>query len=904
MSRIDSVLDKLYCLCLTRPRDRRQFGSRTYWDLESGMPEMKDLLDALTVIIEVQTAADPGDLPGLVALGEDLAAWTETLQSHKDGKPLAPYASAAAAAAHRIVLSEVDDGAAALQAIRDTLQWLVGAIGDVKSPRQMDADLVSRLTTASDVEGLSGAESAGVAGPAEPGTEGRALGSVALKLATIEPGDAEILAGVRGEIAALLEANPSWPALARESLSAAIEVIQRIEADGCSDASPLLGELTRLIEGAQETIDGLGDPVDASAPSGAPGSETAPAAKEPVASVEERLKDFADALAGNDAELVSEFVNECLDHTERAEAALLQIETAPDDTESINAVFRAFHTIKGTSGFLGLTMIQEVAHRAETLLDRARSGQIRLTGGYADLALDSADALQVLVQSAGNCLSGQEMTLPENLDSLLAALANPEAAGYSGEPTEAADDVPRVGDILVAQGKVSRERVEDVEEHKDGERLGEALVHSKAAKGRDVVGALRTQKRMAGKDASSETAVRVRLDRLDSLINMVGELVIAHSMIAQDETILNDTGKLARNVNHMGKITRDLQDLGMSLRMVPLKSTFQKMTRLVRDVAQKRGRKVQLITEGEDTEVDRNMVEAINDPLVHMVRNAVDHGIESPEDRVAVGKNPVGTVTLRAYHTAGKVVIELQDDGKGLNRQKIIDKAIERELIESDAGMTDSEIFDLVFRPGFSTADKVTEVSGRGVGMDVVRRGIEALNGRTDIASTAGKGSTFSMRLPLTLAIIDGMVIRVAEQRYIIPMGSIHTTFQPEADALSVVTERGEMVMLHDDLLPVFRMHAIFGTAGAITDPTQGLLLVVEDDGHKAAVLVDDLVGQQQVVVKSLADGLGTVEGISGGAIMGDGRVGLIVDVQGLVNLGRGTALADRPIEPLAAVTV
>jgi len=507
------------------------------------------------------------------------------------------------------------------------------------------------------------------------------------------------------------------------------------------------------------------------------------------------------------------------------------------------------------------------------------------------------------IRSIQGALGGEPFRCPEGLDRLLNVLADPEAAGYSDEST-AESDPPRLGDLLVAEGKVTRVDVELAAAEQGGRPIGEALVRSSAVSTKDVVSALRQQKRIAGKDAES-SFVKVRLERLDNLINMVGELVIAHAMVEQDEAIRSAVGsQLSRNVNHMGKIVRELQALSMSLRMVPLKSTFQKMARLVRDLSNKSHKKVRFVTAGEDTEIDRNMVEVINDPLVHMVRNAVDHGVESVDERVAAGKDPEGTVTLQAYHAAGSVVIDLVDDGKGLDRQKIIEKAISRGIIESDAGMTEADVFDLIFRPGFSTKDQVSEISGRGVGMDVVKRGVEALRGRIEVSSVQGKGSTFSMRLPLTLAIIDGMVIRVGKQRYIIPTANIKTTFKPEPDAISNVTDRGEMVVFHGELLPVFRLHHLFDIPDAVTEPSQGLLVVVEDDGRPVAVLVDTLLGQQQVVVKSLSDGLGEVKGISGGAIMGDGSVGLIIDVQTMVAQARSMNQSWRaaPVEELAAV--
>jgi two-component system chemotaxis sensor kinase CheA len=335
---------------------------------------------------------------------------------------------------------------------------------------------------------------------------------------------------------------------------------------------------------------------------------------------------------------------------------------------------------------------------------------------------------------------------------------------------------------------------------------------------------------------------------------------------------------LLRKVTQAGKIVRELQDLSMSMRMVPLRGTFQKMQRVARDLARKSGKSIDLITDDGETEIDRHMVETLNDVLVHMVRNAIDHGIEPQEDRENSGKSRTGTVRLTAFHSGGTVVVEIRDDGRGLDREKILRKAISAGLVDSDKALSDNEVYNLIFAPGLSTAETITDVSGRGVGMDVVRRGIEALHGRIDINTAIGGGSTFTVRLPLTLAITDGMLVRVGLERYIIPTISIHLCFRPTAEALSTISGKGEMVMLRGELMPIFRLHRLFGIRSAIEDPVRGLLVVVGDQERRCALLVDELLGQQQVVAKSLTKAVGKIPGVSGGAILGDGQVGLILD--------------------------
>ncbi len=586
-----------------------------------------------------------------------------------------------------------------------------------------------------------------------------------------------------------------------------------------------------------------------------------------------------------DAALLAEFVAEALDHIQSAEAGMLAVETDPGDFEAVNAVFRAFHTIKGAAGFLGLACIQELAHKAENLLDRVRQGEMQLTGGYADLALASSDALKEMLQALDGWQEGPLPEPPPQFVELLTRLRDPEAATADDEEI-AADAIARTGDILVRQGIVDRETVERLAAQAGGKPIGEAVVEAGAASAADVAGALRTQRKAA--QSVADTNVRVSTARLDSLINMVGELVIANAMLAQDEELRERSGQdVVRKIDQISKITRELQDVSMSLRMVPLSATFQRMARLVRDLSRKSGKQIELVTEGEDTEIDRNMVEAIGDPLMHMVRNAVDHGIEPPEARLEAGKPEAGTVTLRAYHAAGSVTIELEDDGKGLDRDRIYDKAVRNGVIADGAQLSDEEIYRLVFSAGLSTAEKVTDISGRGVGMDVVRRNIEAMRGRIDIASVPGEGTTFTVRVPLTLAIIDGMLLRVGSERFILPTISILRSVRPEPDSVSTVNDRGEMIDLQGRLLPVLRLHEILGVEGGCSEITDGLLVVTEGNGSNAALLVDELLGQQQIVIKSLGDGLGDVPCVAGAAILGDGSVGLILDVDGLLKLAR-----------------
>lgn len=728
------------------------------------------------------------------------------------------------------------------------------------------------------------------------------LDDVAALLVQLEPTDTTELRRVQDalhRIATSAEAQMAYPAATQKLAAEAVKQLAQIVQGLAADPQRALTEAGWLIEGA----------ITALAEHPAETSRTAPPPPQTAATPAVSAPDLLPP--DTDTELLGDFITECREYIEGAEAALLALETDPDDMESVNTVFRAFHTIKGTSAFLGLNVIGELAHHAESLLSRVRDRTLRCVGGYADLALRSVDMLKDLMQALQDALGGESTAPPEGFADLLRLLANPEAAGVSEEivvtPPPRLGDIlvargkvsredvedaavlpPRLGDILVAQGKVSREDIEDAAALQGMVPLGLTLTRASSATLTDVAQALRTQRHMVKGEQAIESSVRVRTDRLDRLIDMIGELVIAHSIVAQDDIVLHSGHhEFLKKITHAGKIVRELQDLSMSMRMVPFKATFQKMVRVVRDVAQKSRKVVDFITNGEETEIDRNMVDIIGDPLVHMVRNAVDHGIEPPAERERQGKPPTGTVRLSAYHAGGHVVVELQDDGKGLSRERIVDKAIASGLIESDKGLSDNDIFNLIFEPGFSTAEQITDVSGRGVGLDVVKRSVEALKGRIDIVSEVGQGTTFVIHLPLTLAITDGMLVRVGSERYIIPTIDIYKSFRPGAEALSTVAGRGELVMLRDEIVPLFRLHRLFNVTGALEEPTCGLLVVVNDGERHCALLVDELLGQQQVVAKSLGPSLGHVLGIAGAAILGDGRVGLILDPAGLVTLAR-----------------
>ena len=454
----------------------------------------------------------------------------------------------------------------------------------------------------------------------------------------------------------------------------------------------------------------------------------------------------------------------------------------------------------------------------------------------------------------------------------------------SEESAPQKEEYQRIGEILVAQGAVSQEQIEaGLAKQKP---LGEILVDNKVVSPQQVDKALTKQSQMKKGEAAS---IRVDTEKIDKLINLVGELVITQSMITDlgEKFTPTQLPLLQERIVQLERNTRELQERVMSIRMLPIGTAFNRFPRLVRDLAGKSGKKIQLTLSGEETELDKTLIEAIGDPLTHLVRNSADHGLELPADRVAAGKPEQGTIHLNAYHDGGSICIVVEDDGRGLNRQKIVAKALEKGIISEGESLTDDEAWLLIFRPGFSTADKITDVSGRGVGMDVVKRNIEALGGSVAIQSTEGKGSRLTLKLPLTLAIIDGMTVRVGKESYIIPLLSVTESIRPKPADLQTVVGKGEVVNLRGEWVPMVRLYEVFDVSPEYTDPSQALLVIVEAEGKRVAIFVDELTGQQQVVIKSLEQNYKKVEGISGATILGDGQVAVILDIPGLVKLAR-----------------
>jgi two-component system chemotaxis sensor kinase CheA len=591
-----------------------------------------------------------------------------------------------------------------------------------------------------------------------------------------------------------------------------------------------------------------------------------------------------------DPELLNDFILESREHLTSIELQLLTLDQDPSNAEAIHAIFRGFHTIKGMAGFLDQDAVRDVAHEVETVLDLARNGQLAITPAVIDRILESKDYLTRCMGELESSMQTGALVSPAPKVALLAAirgLSTPEAEGgtagtppAAGQPPNTAAAIPpgamppasMPGEPLVfaTQGLVELAR-------EVSQPAAEVPVESCAPP--ESVEAPRA----GAARPTGARSIKVDTTKLDYLVDMVGEMVIAQSLVRHDPDLaIGVKPRLGRNLSQLARITDEVQRTAMSMRMIPVGQLFQKTSRLVRDLSRKAGKQADLELFGEETELDRNIVEDLADPLMHMVRNSVDHGIETSDERTRNGKPPTARVTLKAGHQAGQIVIQVSDDGRGLNQAKILRKAIEKGLVSADAQPSENEIFNLIFHPGFSTADQITDVSGRGVGMDVVRKSVLKLRGRIDVMSRPGEGTTFLMKLPLTLAIIDGLVVGVGGQRYIVPIFAVREMLKPSEESISTLQGRQEMAMVRGSLLPLVRLHQRFGVKPRFENPWDCLLIVSESGGRHFCLMVDELIGKQEVVIKSLGETMANIAGVAGGAILGDGRVGLILDLEGL----------------------
>ena len=490
------------------------------------------------------------------------------------------------------------------------------------------------------------------------------------------------------------------------------------------------------------------------------------------------------------------------------------------------------------------------------------------------------------VSSSEFQVSSVEKLVPQQLETRNLKQETPSPDVIEGEPKP-------LGEILVESGVVSRDTLDHALAQQ--KRVGQILVEQHAATPQQISQALQKQQDNAAhaKKGTETASIRVDTDKIDKLINLVGELVITQSMLSDLGTRfeMSQISVLLERMAQLERNTREIQERVMSIRMLPIGTAFSRFPRLVRDLSAKAGKKIQLVLSGEETELDKTVIESIGDPLTHLVRNSADHGLEPPEERLDNNKPELGTIRLNAFHEGGNICITVEDDGRGLNRDKILAKAMKQGLIADNETLSDDQIWPLIFKPGFSTAEKVTDVSGRGVGMDVVKRNIEGLGGTVKIKTALGKGTIFTLKLPLTLAIIEGMTVRVGKDTYIVPLLSILESIQPKAGAMKTIIGKGELINVRSTYLPMMRLYDVFGLQPEYTDPTKAILLILETEGERVAVMVDEILGQQQVVIKSMEQNFRKVAGVAGATILGDGTVGFILDVRGLLEIARQGAL-------------
>nr|WP_072250044.1 chemotaxis protein CheA [Enterobacter hormaechei] len=643
------------------------------------------------------------------------------------------------------------------------------------------------------------------------------------------------------------------------------------------------------------------------------------------------------------------------------EQHLLDLVPEAPDSEQLNAIFRAAHSIKGGAGTFGFTILQETTHLMENLLDEARRGEMQLNTDIINLFLETKDIMQEQLDAYKSSAEPDAASF-EYICNALRQLAL-EAKGEASAPVvpaaklsvvDAVAEPDTAPDAPAGKLRVVLSRLKENEINLLEEELGNLATLSNVVKGKDslaatlddgigqddivavlcfvieadqiafeteaaaveapapaentpaVVAAAPALKAVPKETAapargekpaarsSESTSIRVAVEKVDQLINLVGELVITQSMLAQRSNELDPVthGDLITSMGQLQRNARDLQESVMSIRMMPMEYVFSRFPRLVRDLAGKLNKQIELTLMGSSTELDKSLIERIIDPLTHLVRNSLDHGIELPENRVAAGKSPVGNLILSAEHQGGNICIEVTDDGAGLNRERILAKAISQGMAVNE-NMTDEEVGMLIFAPGFSTAEQVTDVSGRGVGMDVVKRNIQEMGGHVEIQSKQGAGTTIRILLPLTLAILDGMSVKVADEVFILPLNAVMESLQPREEDLHPLAGGERVLEVRGEYLPLVELWKVFEVDGAKTEATQGIVVILQSAGRRYALLVDQLIGQHQVVVKNLESNYRKVPGISAATILGDGSVALIVDVSALQGLNREQRVAN-----------
>jgi two-component system chemotaxis sensor kinase CheA len=590
------------------------------------------------------------------------------------------------------------------------------------------------------------------------------------------------------------------------------------------------------------------------------------------------------------SDLAQLFFEESDEFLEQMEGALLNLERDSTNKDILNQIFRCAHSIKGGSASLGFTEVSLFTHSLETLLDNLRNGHVIADGEITALLLECADHVRNLLEAA------RTSTPYPNSATLMTQLEIIIDGGVIGQEGELDEDAFRreIDAMLAEEAPASDVKVDEFAEldslMEEPEVPAKPIEMAPAVQpAKQTVPKTAPPAKAASADKGEGQILRISADKVDRLINLIGELVIHQSMLA-DAAGANPSPQLNAAMSAINQATRELQERVLAVRMLPVKQLFGRFTRLVRDLGRACGKEVTLETSGEETELDKMVIEGLVDPLTHLIRNSVDHGIETPADRVAGGKTAGGTVWLKARNESGNIILEIVDNGKGLDRDRILAKAIEKGMASPDDQLSDEAIFAMIYQPGFSTASVVSDVSGRGVGMDIVVQAIRGLGGSITVESRLGHGTTFRLKLPLTMAIVEGLTVRVGSELYVLPLTNILECVKPAAKDIHSIVGQGEVFNLRGSVLPVARLHGVFDVPGSLTEYQDGVLVIISDGTKTAALLVDELIGQNQVVVKSIKTNFGQVEAVAGATILGDGRVALIIDVTGLTILSQAVA--------------
>jgi two-component system chemotaxis sensor kinase CheA len=596
-------------------------------------------------------------------------------------------------------------------------------------------------------------------------------------------------------------------------------------------------------------------------------------------------KELKMSLLCEDQELLEGFLTETTELLEKMDDDLIALEKAPDNMELMNSIFRSIHTVKGASSFLGFELLVTITHKTEDVLNRLRKGELQVTPGIMDVILDAADHVKLLVNDIRN---GEiiERDLGEVINNLIPYI--------SGNLQEASvlSEAPQVAVEKSAEQTVDATDSEQVmdEESEIVADPAPALQTAATSPGRP---AAQKATPARGEDISDNTTVRIDVKRLDDLMNQVGEMVLERNRTLQmnldyqsRENMTNFGEEFSKLAKRIDFVTSELQMQVLKIRMIPVEKVFKKFPRIVRNLSRDLGKEVNLEIIGEETELDRSVVDEIGDPLIHLIRNALDHGLELPEERVASGKPRTGNVVLSATHEGNQIIISIKDDGRGIDPEKLSRKAIDKGLVteEQVAAMSQKEILDLIFLPGFSTKEKATDLSGRGVGMDVVRTNIRKLNGLIELKSEVGRGSEIILKLPLTLAIIQSLLVEVENEVYSVPLAAVLETLKVETSSFHQIGGQ-EVLKLRESVLPLIRMQRVFGVAESDSSSQQSYIVVIGVAEKRMGLIVSRLLGQQEVAIKSLGKYLAKAPGIAGSTILGDGRVALIIDPAGIIEM-------------------